>query len=311
MYSTFKSPSTILLPSSMGEVGFFGLLMRDKPVYHAALALSQYHQHSTTLKNRDTAGDIALSQDKNEYYILALRELQGIIQRSHKWSGTAGLIQSVQALTFSLYLFFFEIWNEAIDSTSPRESFPGWPYMPKGIQWCHWGVADAFASSGNIGSPNGKCATVSIRRWLGAFDFLKRIGRPDRPLLRKSHHNYASPRIFYMVRYPCLCFYRFKAILGVRSHLNPRRRQNTFRRADGLRKLGYDCYILDLWVRSLEKRFREKLQLKYRRTCQTWRLDWGMSSATVGKDSRPRYVSKRRYLRSHVTFLQAYQNCNY
>lgn len=125
MYSTFNSPSTILLPSSMGEVGFFGLLMRDKPVYHAALALSQYHQHSTTLKNRDTAGDIALSQDKNEYYILALRELQGIIQRSHKWSGTAGLIQSVQALTFSLYLFFFEIWNEAIDSTSPRESFPG------------------------------------------------------------------------------------------------------------------------------------------------------------------------------------------
>lgn len=108
-----------------GRGWLFGLLMRDKSVYHAALALSQYHQHSTTLKNRDTAGDIALSQDKNEYYILALRELQGIIQRSHKWSGTAGLIQSVQALTCSLYLLFFEVWNEATDSTSPRESFPG------------------------------------------------------------------------------------------------------------------------------------------------------------------------------------------
>jgi hypothetical protein len=92
--------------------------MRDKSVYYAALALSQYHQHSRTLKNRDIPEDIALSQDKNEYYVLALRELQDIIQRLHKWSGNTGLIHGVQALTCSLYLLFFEVWNETADSTS-------------------------------------------------------------------------------------------------------------------------------------------------------------------------------------------------
>lgn len=109
--------------TSGGRGWLYNLLMQDKSVYHAALALSQYHRH-TTLERNDSTDEIAPFQYTGEYYILALRELQDTIGASHTWTGTAGLIDSVRALTCSLLLLFFEVRHPEICSTDPKQPLP-------------------------------------------------------------------------------------------------------------------------------------------------------------------------------------------
>jgi hypothetical protein len=83
------------------------LLVQDRSVYHAALALSQYHRHSI-LQSTDAGYG---------YYMTALRELQNAIGISHNWFGTQGLVHGVRVLTCSLFLLFLEVRHQ-IYSTS-------------------------------------------------------------------------------------------------------------------------------------------------------------------------------------------------
>lgn len=99
-----------LTPTNAGRGWLFQLLMRDKSVYHAALALSHYHRRSI-LENVDVA---------DEHYIMALRGLQDTIGKSQTWSGTSGLINSVEALTCSLLLLFLEVRCQAICPTRSK-----------------------------------------------------------------------------------------------------------------------------------------------------------------------------------------------
>jgi hypothetical protein len=100
-------------PANAGRGWLFQLLMRDKSVYHAALALSQYHGRSI-LENVDIA---------DEYFIMALRGLQVTIGKSQTWSGTSGLIYSVEALTCCLLLLFLEVWRPEICSSTSKSLF--------------------------------------------------------------------------------------------------------------------------------------------------------------------------------------------
>lgn len=109
--------------ASNGRGWLFNLLMQDMSVYHAALALSQYHRRSMTPKHGDIASQTGLSQYDNEYYIRAHRELQDSISVGQMWSGTSGLIRCVPALTCSLYLLFFEVRYEIKSCTISKRLF--------------------------------------------------------------------------------------------------------------------------------------------------------------------------------------------
>jgi hypothetical protein len=88
--------------------------MNDKSVYHAALALSRQHQHSTITKHGAAIESISQSLDNVDYYTLAVGELRYKIALMHTWSGTTCLTSSVEALTSSLFLLFFEVWHTLI-----------------------------------------------------------------------------------------------------------------------------------------------------------------------------------------------------
>ncbi len=91
-------------PPNAGRGWLFQLLVQNKSVYHAALALSQYHRRSI-LPSIDNG---------NEYYVIALRQLQDAIGVSQKWFGTIGLTHSVGALACSLFLLFLEVRHRRI-----------------------------------------------------------------------------------------------------------------------------------------------------------------------------------------------------
>ena len=82
------------------------LLMRDRSVYYAALALGQYHSHYS----RISSVEIGISNKPNrwgeEYHNLALRDLQDAVRQTHTWDQSKCLIRRVQALTCLLHLLF-------------------------------------------------------------------------------------------------------------------------------------------------------------------------------------------------------------
>lgn len=92
-----------------GRGWLFSILRRAKSAYHAALALSQYHQHLTLPQDNSIASSLDYLRGKDGHYDLALREMQISIAKSHMWSGTSGLIRSVEALTCTLQLLFWEV----------------------------------------------------------------------------------------------------------------------------------------------------------------------------------------------------------
>jgi hypothetical protein len=92
-----------------GRGWLFSVLRRTKSAYHGALALSQYHQYSTSSRHSifDTSSNYL--QSKGGHYDLAIREIQLSLAQSYSWSGTVGLIRSVEALTSILQLLFGEV----------------------------------------------------------------------------------------------------------------------------------------------------------------------------------------------------------
>jgi hypothetical protein len=95
-------------PTRQGRGWLFSILMRVKSAYHAALALSEHHRHST-LQNTGSPSSLSHLRAKDGHYNLALREIQLLIGQSHTWTGTTGLICSIEALTCILQLLFWEV----------------------------------------------------------------------------------------------------------------------------------------------------------------------------------------------------------
>lgn len=89
---------------SEGGVGFFLILKRVKSAYHAALALSEYHQ--STLSQHNSSH---LIRGRGRHYDLALQELQVSLARSSTWSGNLGLAHNIEVLTSILHLLFYEV----------------------------------------------------------------------------------------------------------------------------------------------------------------------------------------------------------
>ena len=87
----------------------FSILMRVKSAYHAALALSEHHRHSILPQNSGFANSPSSLRAKGGHYDLALREIQLFIGQSHMWTGTTGLVRSIEALTCILQLLFWEV----------------------------------------------------------------------------------------------------------------------------------------------------------------------------------------------------------
>lgn len=85
------------------------LLMQDRPVYYAALALGQYHFHYSRILSVEIEHDNKSNREGEEYHNLALRDLQDAVRQTHTWDRSKCLIRRVQALTCSLHLLFFEV----------------------------------------------------------------------------------------------------------------------------------------------------------------------------------------------------------
>ena len=88
--------------------------MNDKSVYHAAFALCRQHQRSIITKLGDVAEAIPQSLDNIDYYTLATGELRDKIASMHTWVGATCLTSTIQALTSSLFLLYFEVWLKLV-----------------------------------------------------------------------------------------------------------------------------------------------------------------------------------------------------
>jgi hypothetical protein len=99
-----------LSTTASGRGWLLSLLGKVKPLYSAVLALSQFHRNSLRQVTTNNATvDAHKFYRMQVRYNMALKELQIIIGESLTWSGTTGLIRSIQALTCILQLLFFEV----------------------------------------------------------------------------------------------------------------------------------------------------------------------------------------------------------
>ena len=96
-----------------GRGWLFSILRRVKSVYHATLALSEYHQQSTLPGNGGITSCLQHLRAKGGHYDLALQEMQLSIGESHTWSGAVGLVRSIETLTGILQLLFWEVCHLA------------------------------------------------------------------------------------------------------------------------------------------------------------------------------------------------------
>lgn len=87
-----------------GRGWLFSILKRVKSAYHAALALSEYHQ--STLSQHSSAHHL---RARGRHYDLALHEMQVSLSRSDTWSGNLGLGHDIEVLTSILLLLFYEV----------------------------------------------------------------------------------------------------------------------------------------------------------------------------------------------------------
>jgi len=96
------------LTGRRGRGWLFAILRRAKSAYHAAIALSEYHQ-LTVRPNSSIASRKNNLRAKGSHYDLALREIQLSIAQSHTWNGSLCFIRRMEALTSTLQLLFFEV----------------------------------------------------------------------------------------------------------------------------------------------------------------------------------------------------------
>ena len=87
----------------------FSILRRVKSAYHAALALSEYHQQSKFPQQIKNSSSTSCPRAKGRHYDLALQEMQLNLSQSHTWNGTQSLIRNVETLTCILQLLFWEV----------------------------------------------------------------------------------------------------------------------------------------------------------------------------------------------------------
>lgn len=102
----------------LGRGWLFSILRRVKSAYHASLALSEYHLYLTRSHYSNICNVSYNLRAKGGHYDLALQEMQLCLAQSHIWSGTTGLIRSVEALTAILQLLFWEV--RVLSSHCPR-----------------------------------------------------------------------------------------------------------------------------------------------------------------------------------------------
>ncbi|KAF4177955.1 hypothetical protein CNMCM8927_000587 [Aspergillus lentulus] len=98
MHCPFYFPS-----NRQGRGWLLSILKRVNSAYHAALALSEYHQSASTQH-----GSAYPVRTISGYYDLALQGLQTSLARSSAWTGNRGLIHNIEVLTTILHLLFYD-----------------------------------------------------------------------------------------------------------------------------------------------------------------------------------------------------------
>lgn len=92
-----------------GRGWLFSILKRVKPAYFATLALSQRDLLSEQLQHSDFGSALARLRAKNNYYDLAIRGTQHIIEKSYTWNGGNELANCIEGLTSIIQLLFWEV----------------------------------------------------------------------------------------------------------------------------------------------------------------------------------------------------------
>lgn len=92
-----------------GRGWLFSILKRVKPAYFATLALSQRDILSEELQHGDFGTGLTRLRTKDNYYDLAIRGTQHIIEKSYTWNGGNDLVHCIEGLTSILQLLFWEV----------------------------------------------------------------------------------------------------------------------------------------------------------------------------------------------------------
>jgi hypothetical protein len=92
-----------------GRGWLFSILTRVKSAYHAAMALSEYHQFSECPRQSNADCIISELDARSTHYDLAVREMRISLAQHHTWSGTLLMARSIETLTCILLLLFWEV----------------------------------------------------------------------------------------------------------------------------------------------------------------------------------------------------------
>jgi hypothetical protein len=104
-----------------GRGWLLSMLRRVKSAYHATLALSECHKHSTYPSNTVVSASLDHFRAKGGHYDSAIRKMQDQIGGLKPWSGNSGLVHSVEALTCILQLLFWEVCSTTIYAIQVRK----------------------------------------------------------------------------------------------------------------------------------------------------------------------------------------------
>ena len=94
-----------------GRGWLLSLLMRTKPLYHAALSLSAYDQQSSLLLPQYRVCNKISWSDLERHHSLCLQELRHDIQALGKWLENRCFRSGVGVLASVVQLIFFEVYN--------------------------------------------------------------------------------------------------------------------------------------------------------------------------------------------------------
>ncbi|KAF2443239.1 hypothetical protein P171DRAFT_496605 [Karstenula rhodostoma CBS 690.94] len=175
-------PST----SSHGRGWLFSILMRKSSVYHAALALSEYHQATSSQQT-----SFQLMQGRGKHYNLALQELQACIGNLCSGYENLCLEHNIEVLAAILHLLFYEMMNggkrnwqmhlRASNAFIPALVQAQMASSQAGLQYAN-GLQDTMSSK-TVPRP----AISFILGFLVYIDIISCISTRSRPILTLDH----------------------------------------------------------------------------------------------------------------------------
>jgi len=90
-----------------GRGWLLSLLLRTRPLYHAALALSAYHRRTVTLSNMSDLCRVAALVQQEKHFEICIKSVSEFVRKSCPYKGL-GLMDALVQLVFFEVFFHLE-----------------------------------------------------------------------------------------------------------------------------------------------------------------------------------------------------------